>query len=1131
MLAAEDTSLRTFRRAIGFGQNVKNDIVPLLIHAKDPKVIETTIRLLVKLTVPAECLVPMDVISKSEIGRHTIFELNSLLITSKQAFTEWSATKAILDHMRFILKQNTKLSVEDCESINSCLLLLRNILHVMEGTAAPGTHSYPTANQGTSFQNQIIWNMFTERIDKLLIHLMTCPQRAFWTVTMAQLVALMYKDQHISTLQKLLDLCFESTLSDSSEDNESNTSPPMQCSGYSSPLLISDSCSDFSDKDNGKSKKESGEAEQPKKSEENDFILTRAIKTYQLYQQSMEEDVQIPPTQDPNSTQTNKSSNEKSSTQEQSELSRPSAQGDTAEVQSSPGKGAPIQKQTSLSENSDCGYGTQAEKESISTSSNEDDGPNVKPVHQKPPPNQKQRFNVANKQRKAMTFQEKKELRRKKLIKRSKSNIINMKGMKHHDPTDVDISNILKEFTVDFLLKGYGCLVRELHAQLLSDLQLRIDTSHFFWLVTYFMKFASQLELDMEHINGVLSFDIISYLTYEGVILCEQLQQLDVASQTNPHHCLRRLHLVITAIRELLQAIDTYTKSTHLTKEDEQSLRLLQFQISSIDHLKCLFVLLLRCYNPALQSKQYLQDLIVTNHMLLLLLDSVREHTGASSEDLLAHIEQFASAEVMHHYGLLLEDFRNNGAFVNDCIFTMMHHVGGDLGKIDVLFQPIILKAFSQICDTEYGICEDWSDLLEFVIHKFISTRNSGSLAMTTGLPKISTQICSRNRLSTWTQEEKTSLQWYYVQCQHSKCLIADISNLFQENGNQQKLRVPIIEQLWEQDIISFEQYDQLMKVENPDYERNVQTPAFSVASEKSDNSSRSSRAIDDIQVLRDRLLKENKGKMIVWLQKSLLDCYLVKLKLCSDNFRDNSNINALIDAGVLEPVSYHCIIKKKCIPVIPWNQEQFAILSYQPFVLLLHKLGFHMPTDAKRMFIRIPEFWTADILYDTALKLGPLAKSMTKYERILRNKELFEEKRTQFEPRQTSENDLDDSNRMDESTHTNRCATDVTLSWGPMNSERITNLPGPSKVAHPSKSPSGRSPVLHSLVTMEASHDELTDGLQLQQSNDNEEMDHCDGPVLVEQDDMIACETASVTSNLTRMDVSDEDEKHDMIP
>lgn len=45
-----------------------------------------------------------------------------------------------------------------------------------------------------------------------------------------------------------------------------------------------------------------------------------------------------------------------------------------------------------------------------------------------------------------------------------------MKGLIHHIPSDEDISNILKEFTIDFLLKGYGCLVQDLHAKLLSHL-------------------------------------------------------------------------------------------------------------------------------------------------------------------------------------------------------------------------------------------------------------------------------------------------------------------------------------------------------------------------------------------------------------------------------------------------------------------------------------------------------------------------------------------------------------------------------------------------------------------------------------------------------------------------------------
>lgn len=76
-------------------------------------------------------------------------------------------------------------------------------------------------------------------------------------------------------------------------------------------------------------------------------------------------------------------------------------------------------KKSIISEFSDCGYGTQVENhELISTSSNEDDIPMG---HQKPPlTNQKQRYNAVNNPRSAITIHDKKEWRRKKLVKRSK---------------------------------------------------------------------------------------------------------------------------------------------------------------------------------------------------------------------------------------------------------------------------------------------------------------------------------------------------------------------------------------------------------------------------------------------------------------------------------------------------------------------------------------------------------------------------------------------------------------------------------------------------------------------------------------------------------------------------------------
>ena len=69
-------------------------------------------------------------------------------------------------------------------------------------------------------------------------------------------------------------------------------------------------------------------------------------------------------------------------------------------------------------------------------------------------------------------------------------------------------------------------------------------------------------------------------------------------------------------------------------------------------------------------------------------------------------LQRFATVEIMNQYGLLLADFKQNGEFVNDCVFTMMHHIGGDIGQVTTLFQPIILKTFSLIFQTEYELCD-----------------------------------------------------------------------------------------------------------------------------------------------------------------------------------------------------------------------------------------------------------------------------------------------------------------------------------------------------------------------------------------------------------------------------------------
>lgn len=277
-----------------------------------------------------------------------------------------------------------------------------------------------------------------------------------------------------------------------------------------------------------------------------------------------------------------------------------------------------------------------------------------------------------------------------------------MKGLVQHIPNDEDITNVLKEFTVDFLLKGYDYLVKSLHSELITDVRVPIDTSHFFWIVTYFLKFASQLEIELENLRCVLNFKIISYIVYEGVSICEQIEMNSQQKSNDLKPCLRRIHLVITAIKEFLQALESYKNLSGITEDDITHLNVLRSEVCSSTDLHNLLILLLRRFNPSMHSKQYLLNLIITNHMLLMLLDE----TKSSEFNFVEHLNQFATVEIMDNYGFLLEDFQENETHVNDCIFTMMHHVGGDLNKVSTLFRPSILRSFSRIWETEYEVID-----------------------------------------------------------------------------------------------------------------------------------------------------------------------------------------------------------------------------------------------------------------------------------------------------------------------------------------------------------------------------------------------------------------------------------------
>lgn len=65
--------------------------------------------------------------------------------------------------------------------------------------------------------------------------------------------------------------------------------------------------------------------------------------------------------------------------------------------------------------------------------------------------------------------------------------------------------------------------------------------------------------------------------------------------------------------------------------------------------------------------------------------------------------------------------------------------------------------------------------------------------------------------------------------------------------------------------------------------------------------------------------------------------------------------------------------VLNQSIPVVPWNKHQELGLQTETFILLLHKLGFHLAADVGKCFPRIPHFWSADHIIHLVQKLGPI--------------------------------------------------------------------------------------------------------------------------------------------------------------
>lgn len=68
----------------------------------------------------------------------------------------------------------------------------------------------------------------------------------------------------------------------------------------------------------------------------------------------------------------------------------------------------------------------------------------------------------------------------------------------------------------------------------------------------------------------------------------------------------------------------------------------------------------------------------------------------------------------MFKYGMVLKDYENNEEIVNEAVFTMMHHIIGEVENTTVLLQPIILKIFFKMFDNKENLYEVRNQYVDF---------------------------------------------------------------------------------------------------------------------------------------------------------------------------------------------------------------------------------------------------------------------------------------------------------------------------------------------------------------------------------------------------------------------------------
>nr|XP_040582165.1 protein timeless-like [Lepeophtheirus salmonis] len=384
----------------------------------------------------------------------------------------------------------------------------------------------------------------------------------------------------------------------------------------------------------------------------------------------------------------------------------------------------------------------------------------------------------------------------------------------------------------------------------------------------------------------------------------------------------------------------------------------------------------------------------MSNYNLLEMFEKVK----SSDKFMNKHLEQFATVDVMRQYGYCLQKFESNTVSLNKAVCTMMHHISGELNTHEALFIPQILKTFSDIWENELFDKDQWLGLIEYVIRRFINTLHEDPINTTLCfLKNVVEENQSRrisgpkDRLKLIALKNKKKLNNFQSpdsEYNNSEDPFRSIIDMYKEEDCETMTGHSILQALWSYGIITHAQYIEIARV-NPTLATNYTsieaTRSFisELASQRgesesgTDNSpiadenlefsapSPSEKAyVDEIEGLKDLLLSQGKEYLIDWLQEEIFNVILVKT-----HAKSKSSVEW--KEGVLESIPYYSVFWNEGTLLVPWNIKEESGLKTNNFIMLLKKIGIHLPAKRHTHFPRIPFDWSIDHLLNIHRKLA----------------------------------------------------------------------------------------------------------------------------------------------------------------